>query len=236
MTVHRDWLIFAMALRPESRRARRSDGDSRRADGSEHGDRVRRSRSRGELLDRRRHRPARARTAAERSRRGAQGAGAAGVAAPHLIYQRLTKDVEVSPKWPLAFETGTWEGHHGTIAGPVVIGGRYSAQWVKRGERWLIRSEVFVALTCSGVGCEAVRGSVDRSVSGFSHPKPPSFDSPILIIHISRASPVGHRHAHHILTAPMKYPTTVRADVDRGALCLQRCAIAELFEPRATAS
>ena len=39
--------------------------------------------------------------------------------------------------------------------GPPVIGGRYSAQWVKRGGRWLIRSEVFVALTCSGVGCES---------------------------------------------------------------------------------
>ena len=25
--------------------------------------------------------------------------------ATHLIYQRLTKDVEVSPRWPLAFET-----------------------------------------------------------------------------------------------------------------------------------
>jgi ketosteroid isomerase-like protein len=75
--------------------------------------------------------------------------------ATHLIYQRLTKDVEVSPKWPLAFETGAWEGHLGTIAGPVVIGGRYSAQWVKRVDQWLIRSEVFVALTCNGVGCES---------------------------------------------------------------------------------
>lgn len=75
---------------------------------------------------------------------------------PRLLYQRLTKDVEVSPKWPLAFETGTWEGHLGTLAGAVVIGGRYSAQWVKRGDQWLIRSEVFVALTCSGVGCESV--------------------------------------------------------------------------------
>jgi uncharacterized protein (TIGR02246 family) len=73
---------------------------------------------------------------------------------PRLVYQRLTKDVEVSPKWPLAFETGTWEGHLDTITGPTVIGGRYSAQWVKRGDRWLIRSEVFVALTCAGVGCE----------------------------------------------------------------------------------
>ena len=75
--------------------------------------------------------------------------------ATRLIYQRLTKDVEVSPAWPLAFETGTWQGHQGTRSGPIVIGGRYSAQWVKRGEQWLIRSEVFVALTCSGAGCES---------------------------------------------------------------------------------
>jgi ketosteroid isomerase-like protein len=72
-----------------------------------------------------------------------------------LIYQRRTKDVEVSPTWPLAFETGTWEGRLATVRGPSVIGGRYSAQWVRRGDRWLIRSEVFVALTCSAVGCES---------------------------------------------------------------------------------
>ena len=75
--------------------------------------------------------------------------------ATHLVYQRLTREVEVSSTWPLAFETGTWQGHQNSLAGPVVIGGRYSAQWVKRDGRWLIRSEVFVALTCSGVGCEA---------------------------------------------------------------------------------
>src|SRR3979490_1735186 len=33
--------------------------------------------------------------------------------AMRLVYQRLTKDVEVSPKWPLGFESGTWEGHLG---------------------------------------------------------------------------------------------------------------------------
>src|SRR3954451_5056851 len=58
-----------------------------------------------------------------------------------LIYQRLAKDIEVSPKWPLAFETGTWKGHQRSTSGPAVIGGRYSAQWVKRGDQWLIRSE-----------------------------------------------------------------------------------------------
>ena len=75
--------------------------------------------------------------------------------ASRLIYQRLTKDVDVSATWPLAFETGTWEGHLGAIGGRVVIGGRFSAQWVKRGDRWLIRSEVFVALTCAGAGCNS---------------------------------------------------------------------------------
>ena len=58
--------------------------------------------------------------------------------ATHLIYQRIAKDVEVSAKWPLAFETGIWEGHQDTATGPVVIGGRYSAQWVKRDGRWVM--------------------------------------------------------------------------------------------------
>src|SRR5262245_61516297 len=74
---------------------------------------------------------------------------------PRLVYQRLTKDVEVSGQWPLAFETGQWEGHDDSAAGPVIIGGRYSAQWVKRNRQWLIRSEVFVALTCRSAGCES---------------------------------------------------------------------------------
>jgi ketosteroid isomerase-like protein len=79
----------------------------------------------------------------------------AGPPASRLVYQRLTREVDVSPNWPLAFETGTWEGHVGSLTGPTTIGGRYSAQWVKRGDRWLIRSEVFVALTCSGAGCQS---------------------------------------------------------------------------------
>jgi len=75
--------------------------------------------------------------------------------AARLVYQRQTEDVTVSEKWPLAFETGRWEGRAGDAAGPMLIGGRFSAQWVKRGGRWLIRSEVFVALTCAGAGCES---------------------------------------------------------------------------------
>ena len=70
-----------------------------------------------------------------------------------LIYQREPASVVVSANWPLAYEEGTWVGHLGRADGPAQIGGRYAAQWVKRGEKWLIRGEVYVALTCSDAGC-----------------------------------------------------------------------------------
>jgi ketosteroid isomerase-like protein len=71
-----------------------------------------------------------------------------------LIYERSTSSVDVSTQWPLAYESGTWVAHLGSVAGPEVIRGRYGAQWVKRGSRWLIRGEVYVALHCAGVGCD----------------------------------------------------------------------------------
>jgi hypothetical protein len=61
--------------------------------------------------------------------------------------------VIVSAARPLAYEEGTWVGHLDRADGPALIGGRYAAQWVKRGGRWLIRGEVYVALTCAGAGC-----------------------------------------------------------------------------------
>ena len=70
-----------------------------------------------------------------------------------LVYIRTTTNVDVSGRWPLAFESGTWVAHLGAPTGPAVIRGRYSAQWVKRQGRWLIRAEVYVALTCADVGC-----------------------------------------------------------------------------------
>lgn len=72
-----------------------------------------------------------------------------------IIYQREAVSVEVSPHWPLAFEDGRWTGHPGSAQEAPVIGGRYAAQWVKQDERWLIRAEVFVAL--SGASQEFIR-------------------------------------------------------------------------------
>jgi hypothetical protein len=45
-----------------------------------------------------------------------------------------------------------WPG--GGARGPVIVQGRYSAQWVNRAGQWLIRSEVFVALSGSGPGLQ----------------------------------------------------------------------------------
>ena len=50
-----------------------------------------------------------------------------------LIYQREPASVVISERWPLAYEEGAWVGHAGCADGPARIGGRYAAQWVKRG-------------------------------------------------------------------------------------------------------
>ena len=80
---------------------------------------------------------------------------ASGPTGTRLVYVRNPASIVVSDHWPLAFESGTWTAHAGDVEGVEVMGGRYSAQWVKRDGRWLIRSEVFVALRCSGSGCNA---------------------------------------------------------------------------------
>ena len=72
-----------------------------------------------------------------------------------MIYERTPVEVDVSDRWPLAFENGTWTARLASAPSAELITGRYGAQWVKRDGRWLIRSEVFVALTCKELGCEA---------------------------------------------------------------------------------
>lgn len=70
-----------------------------------------------------------------------------------VMYQRLPEQIEVSAAWPLAFESGSWIGRSVRSGKPMIFG-RYSAQWLKRDGRWLIHSEVFVALGCAGDGCQ----------------------------------------------------------------------------------
>lgn len=70
-----------------------------------------------------------------------------------VMYQRLPDQIEASTAWPLAFESGSWIGRSASGGKPMIFG-RYSAQWLKRDGRWLIHSELFVALGCAGDGCQ----------------------------------------------------------------------------------
>ena len=71
-----------------------------------------------------------------------------------LVYRREPDRVDVSDndRWPLAFESGTWTAR-ASGKGQPVLRGRYAAHWIKRNGKWLIRSELYVALGCSGNAC-----------------------------------------------------------------------------------
>ncbi len=71
-----------------------------------------------------------------------------------MLYSRLPEKIAVSTKWPLAWEEGTWTGTTTTGQPVQSLRGRYSAQWVNQNGRWQIRSELFVALHCSGPACD----------------------------------------------------------------------------------
>ena len=71
-----------------------------------------------------------------------------------LVYRREPDRVDVSDndRWPLAFESGIWTARVDGKGQPV-LRGRYAAHWIKRNGKWLIRSELYVALGCSGNVC-----------------------------------------------------------------------------------
>ena len=45
-----------------------------------------------------------------------------------------------------AWEQGTWKGYDPQRGTDPVVGGSYAAMWVKEGETWLIKSQLFVTL------------------------------------------------------------------------------------------
>jgi len=70
-----------------------------------------------------------------------------------VLYVRTPEAVELSNAYPLAAETGTWVGTWSTPDGIVRTGGHYSAMWRQVDGKWKVRSELFVALYCEGLGC-----------------------------------------------------------------------------------
>lgn len=73
--------------------------------------------------------------------------------APDLVYVRKPESVEVSTSRERAAEIGVWVGSWTTPNGPHRVRGRYAAHWRKVDGSWKIRAELFVTLSCQGVGC-----------------------------------------------------------------------------------
>lgn len=76
---------------------------------------------------------------------------------PHSVrFERISQSIQLSSSLPLAAESGDWIGR--VPGGPVLFRGTYMAMWRKSGESWLLRSELFVSLSCAdAVACEAYR-------------------------------------------------------------------------------
>ncbi len=75
-----------------------------------------------------------------------------------VLYSRIPEFIElssvgVSNADKLASESGTWTRTWTSSEGQTEIYGVYDAMWRKRNGRWRIRSELFVALSCTGVDC-----------------------------------------------------------------------------------
>jgi ketosteroid isomerase-like protein len=71
-------------------------------------------------------------------------------ARPTVVYVRTSDKVEVSLSTGMASETGTWVGRWKNDAESIVVGGTYYAKWIKSGDQWLIRAEIYTLLNCQG--------------------------------------------------------------------------------------
>jgi ketosteroid isomerase-like protein len=69
---------------------------------------------------------------------------------PDIIYVRTPDSVAVNTSWGQAAEYGTWTGRWTQHDGVTNVNGRYFAKWAKTQDKWMLLSEVFVQLNCTG--------------------------------------------------------------------------------------
>lgn len=71
-------------------------------------------------------------------------------ARPDVVYRRVPDTVEVFAPWLMASEKGHWTGSWTGPDGKISIGGSYFAKWRIIGDQWLVESETYVPVSCSG--------------------------------------------------------------------------------------
>lgn len=67
-----------------------------------------------------------------------------------LLYVRETSEVQLSPLYPMAMESGLWTGK---APSGDELGGEYAAKWRCDGVRWMLEAEIFMTTRCSGALC-----------------------------------------------------------------------------------
>lgn len=67
-----------------------------------------------------------------------------------LIYVRTPESIKVFPAWEMAAESGLWVGKWKVNDESTDIKGTYYAKWKKSNGQWLITTEVFTPLKCTG--------------------------------------------------------------------------------------
>ncbi len=69
---------------------------------------------------------------------------------PDVRYVRTPQTVRVYAPWQMAEERGAWVGQWSESDGAVVIRGSYTAKWRRVEGQWLLETEVFTPLACTG--------------------------------------------------------------------------------------
>jgi ketosteroid isomerase-like protein len=70
---------------------------------------------------------------------------------PALIFCRTPREIRINEAWGLAEELGNWTGNSRSGALAVKTSGVYAAKWQRTTDgTWLVQTEVFTTLECSG--------------------------------------------------------------------------------------
>ena len=67
-----------------------------------------------------------------------------------VTYRRTPSTISISEGGGFGAESGEWVGTWNKPDGEMNVRGVYLAQWQRQGREWRLRSELFVALSCSG--------------------------------------------------------------------------------------
>jgi ketosteroid isomerase-like protein len=69
---------------------------------------------------------------------------------PDTIYTRTASTVHAMAAWKVGLESGDWVATWTDPDGPVMISGRYMAQWLRSEAGWRIQGELYVPTACEG--------------------------------------------------------------------------------------